>query len=94
VKLVWTDRAKDDLGEIISYIWAENRTAARQMRSRIETLALYLKSQPFMGRAGEIVGTREAIPHRSYRIVYKVGEGSVFILRIIHTSRQWPPVED
>ena len=94
MRLVWTNRAKRDLVEIVSYIWTDNPTAARKIRSRVETLAAYLKSQPFIGRMGAIVGTREAIPHPSYRIVYQVTGETVFILRIVHTSRQWPPVED
>ncbi len=50
-----------------------------------------LKHLPFMGRRGVISGTREIIPHESYRIVYQVEEQTVSILMIIHTSRQWPP---
>ena len=45
-------------------------------------------------RMGAVAGTREAIPHPSYRIVYQVTGETVFILRIVYTSRQWPPVED
>ncbi len=92
MKLVWTNRAKGDLGEIISYIWADNPASARKIRSRIETLAAYLGSQPFAGRTDAIAGTREAIPHPSYRMVYQVTGETVFILRVIHTSRQWPPL--
>lgn len=94
MRLVWTNRAKRDLREIVSYIWADNPTAARKIRSRVETVAVYLKSQPFSGRKGAIAGTREIVPHPSYRIVYQMTDETVFILRIVHTARQWPPVED
>ena len=93
MRLVWTNRAKRDLREIASYIWADNPTAAKKIRGRIETLAAYLRSQPLMGRMGVIAGTREAIPHPSYRIVYQVTGETVFILRIVHTAREWPPIE-
>ena len=92
MKLVWTTRAKNDLREIVIYIWFDNPDAAKRIRERIETTAAYLKSQPFMGRQGAIAGTREAIAHPSYRIVYRVTEETVFILSVLHTSRQWPPV--
>ena len=49
---------------------------------------------PYMGRPGELVGTRELIPHPSYRLVYEVREETVYILYLVHTSRQWPPVTD
>ena len=94
MKLVWTASAKRDLGEIVSYIWLENPAAARKVRKRIEATAAYLLSQPFMGRPGAIPGTKEALPHPSYRIVYAVTDGIVSILRMVHTSRQWPPDPD
>jgi toxin ParE1/3/4 len=92
--LIWTTSAKRELREIASYIWSDNPAAARRVRNRIEATAAYLKSQPFAGRSGAIPGTREAIPHPSYRIVYQVTGETVFILSVMHTSRQWPPVED
>ena len=92
MKLVWTAKARRELGEIVSHIWADNPAAAKRVRNRIETTAAYLKSQPFMGRSGAIAGTREAIPHPSYRIVYQVTDQTVSILSVVHTARQWPPV--
>ena len=94
MKLVWTASAKRDLGEIVTYIWFDNPTAAKRIRQRIEKTTRYLKSQPFMGRIGELPGTREAFPHPSYRIVYEVMDGTVLILRVVHTARQWPPTPD
>lgn len=94
MKLVWTTSAKLNLGEIVSYIAADNPTAARKIKGRIEGTVAYLARQPFMGRLGAIEGTREAIPHPSYRVVYRVAEDTVFVLAVVHTSRQWPPVTD
>ena len=94
MKLVWTARAKRELGDIIAYIWVDNPAAAKRVRSRIETTAAYLKSQPFMGRPGAVTGTREAIPHPGNRIVYQLTGETVFILSIVHTARQWPPVTE
>ncbi|MBA3448669.1 MAG: type II toxin-antitoxin system RelE/ParE family toxin [Pseudaminobacter sp.] len=94
MRLVWTASAKRELGEIVSNIWLDSPAAARRMRNRIEATAAYLRSQPFMGHLGAVTGTREAIPHPSYRIVYQVADETVSILSVIHTSRQWPPVED
>ncbi len=94
MKLVWPAQAKRELGDIVSYIWVDNPAAAKYVRKRVETTATYLKSQPFMGRQGAIAGTREAIPHPGYRIVYQLTEETVFILSIVHTARQWPPIAE
>jgi plasmid stabilization system protein ParE len=44
-----------------------------------------------MGRPGQIPGTRELIPHESYRVVYEVQADTVWILALVHTARLWPP---
>jgi plasmid stabilization system protein ParE len=48
---------------------------------------------PLVGHEGEVPGTRELTPHRSYRIVYDVEGDTVWILVLIHTARQWPPLQ-
>ncbi|MBL8582151.1 MAG: type II toxin-antitoxin system RelE/ParE family toxin, partial [Rhizobiaceae bacterium] len=92
MKLLWTAKARRELAGIVSYIWREDPAAARRMRSRIETTAAYLGSQPFVGRIGSIAGTREAIPHPSYRIINQIVDDTVCLLSVVHTSRLWPPL--
>lgn len=94
MKLLWTSSARNNLKEIITYIWRDNPAAARKIRARIESHAAYLSHQPLMGRPGAIPGTRETIPHPSYRLVYRIAEDVVFVLAVVHTSRQWPPVSE
>jgi len=50
-----------------------------------------LAEHPLLGRAGQIPGTRELIPHESYRVVYEVRAETVWILTLVHTARLWPP---
>lgn len=42
-------------------------------------------------RYRQIAGTRELIPHESYRLVYEVQADAVWILALVHTARLWPP---
>jgi len=45
-----------------------------------------------LGHEGEVPGTRELTPHMSYRLTYEVVDDTVWILVLIHTARQWPPL--
>jgi len=53
-----------------------------------------LTAHPKMGKPGKIPGTRELIPHESYRLVYEIDRGTVWVPTLIHTARQWPPVRE
>jgi plasmid stabilization system protein ParE len=61
------------------------------MDNRFSDAMSRLAQYPESGPAGIIAGTRELIPHQSYRIVYEQAENSIWILALVHTSRQWPP---
>jgi plasmid stabilization system protein ParE len=56
--------------------------------------AARLVDHPKLGKAGKIPGTRELIPHESYRLVYEIDGETVWLLALVHTARQWPPVRE
>jgi plasmid stabilization system protein ParE len=56
--------------------------------------AARLSEFPRSGVDGLVAATRELIPHSSYRLVYEIRAGTVWIVALIHTARQWPPVAD
>jgi len=49
---------------------------------------------PELGRPGWIPGTRELLPHQHYRLVYQIVGSEIRILSLMHTSRQWPHVDE
>jgi addiction module RelE/StbE family toxin len=58
---------------------------------RIEQLVKRLATFPESGRVGHIPGTRElVVPGLPYLVVYRVTPDAVEILRVFHTSRNWP----
>jgi len=93
VIVVWTPEAEQDRADIWNYIAADNPGAAVRMDELFRDAAARLGAHPQMGKAGKIVGTRELIPHKSYRLVYEIDAGTVWVLAIVHSARQWPPVQ-
>lgn len=73
------------------YIAADSPRAAARMDELFGKAAARLLDHPQLGRPGKIAGTRELIPHESYRIVYELHNDTVWILTLVHTARQWPP---
>ncbi len=92
MKVQWTPEAEQDRAEIIDYIAQNNPRAAASMDMLFTEAAARLGSFPHMARPGKIAGTRELIPHENYRLVYQVEGETVWVLALVHTARQWPPV--
>ena len=91
MKIIWTKEAAQDRADIWDYLHAVNPKAAIDMDNRFSDALSRLAQYPQSGPAGIISGTRELTPHQSYRIVYEQGLDAIWILALVHTSRQWPP---
>ncbi len=91
MRVVWTRQAEQDRAEVWDYIAADNPDAAVEMDELFSDAASRLSRHPMLGRPGRISGTRELIPHASYRLVYEIEAETVWILTLVHTARQWPP---
>jgi addiction module RelE/StbE family toxin len=94
LKVRWSDDADRDREEIVEYIWQDNPLAAERMDALFQAAATRLGRFPKLGREGTAPGTRELIPHPSYRLVYQLQGDDVVVLALVHTSRQWPPEPD
>lgn len=91
--LLWTPEAVRDRDDIYSYIELDNPLAALSLDELISERTTALREYPRMGRPGRTAGTFELIIHSSYMVVYELGEKQVRILNVVHTARQWPPLE-
>jgi len=94
MRVVWTPEAQQDRADIWDYIAADNPPAAARIDDLFSDAAARLAVHPNLGHTGKILGTREMIPHESYRLVYEIDGETVWILALVHTARQWPPVRD
>lgn len=91
VKVRWTRITLGDLESAYEYVKAERPSAAHALIDRIEEAVSSLRQYPDLGRKGRVEGTRElVIAHTPFVIPYRVAEGIVEILAVIHGARRWP----
>lgn len=93
VSLIWRETALDDLDVIVEYIALRDFGAANKLQATIEACAERLVDHPYLYRTGRIAGTREAVVHPNYVLVYRVGADAVEVVNVIHSRRQYPPGE-
>ncbi|CAK7069201.1 MAG: hypothetical protein DELT_01803 [Desulfovibrio sp.] len=93
----WTDPAWDDVDEISNYLieQEEDFHTAGEMISRILQAPEQLSSLPWSGKPGRVPETREfRVQKTRYALVYAVSGTTVFILRVMHSSRLFPPAPE
>ncbi|MGA9582069.1 MAG: type II toxin-antitoxin system RelE/ParE family toxin [Allosphingosinicella sp.] len=90
MKLVWRARALADLESLMSYIAERSEPAAERLQAAIEACASGLTQHPFLYRPGRVEGTREAVVHPNYILIYRVGAETVEIVRVVHSRQQYP----
>ncbi|MDR6127608.1 toxin ParE1/3/4 [Sphingomonas sp. SORGH_AS802] len=88
--LVWRNEAVTDLLDIFDYIAERNITAADRLLAMIEHMTEHLPDHPYIHRPGRVSGTREAIVHPNYILVYRVAADVVEILAVLHARQQYP----
>ncbi len=91
MKIRWLKGATRSLRAIHAHIALENPAVARRVVQRIKTSVARLKTFPASGRIGQVPGTMElVITNLPYIVVYRLSNETVEILRVFHTSTDWP----
>lgn len=92
----WTDPAWEDLNGISDYlIEQEDFQVADDMVVRILQAPEQLSLLPWSGKPGRIPETRELrVPKTRYALVYAISDSKIFILRVMHSSRLFPPASE
>jgi len=91
-RIEWTPLARRDIRAAFQYVAERNRAAADGILERIRRSIARLIDFPESGRTGRLEGTREiVVPGLPYVAICRVRDGNVEILRVLHTSRRWPP---
>jgi toxin ParE1/3/4 len=84
--LRWTNRALGRLDEIADFIAKDNPTRATTFVKELRKKVDILKSHQ-LGKAGRVFATKELVLHKNYLAVYRVKDGEVQILTILHTAQ-------
>lgn len=90
MNLLWRPLAQEDRDRIFDYVVQDNPQAAIDLDELFKKKANAIAEQPKLFKAGRIKGTREAVVHPNYVLVYQVSTDTVTILRVLHTAQAWP----
>jgi toxin ParE1/3/4 len=89
MNLVWTDRAKARLRDVLDFIAFDNPAAARVLARRVLAKSKRLEAFPLLGRP---VPEFQGLPFRELvvppcRVIYILREAQVVILTVIRSER-------
>ena len=87
--VLWHPEALEEFEAIIDFIDARNPPAAARLAATIRDTAERLPDHPFLYRSGRIPGTREAVVHPNYILVYRVGE-IIEVMGVVHARQEYP----
>lgn len=91
MKLAWSPFAIEDRTRIFDWIEADNPSSAIAVDTRIAQATGRLSRFPESGRPGRVEGTRELVIVRtSYIAAYRIADGTVTILRVLHSAQLLP----
>lgn len=90
VKIVWSDLAIDDLKNIHEYIAKDSKTYANKLITKLISRVDQLESFPISGRIVPEFNSDEIreLIEGNYRIIYKLNEEFIGVVRVHHSSKQ------
>ena len=90
----WADPAWEDIDELVGYLIGQEEDVqlVEEIVKRILQAPEHLSVMPWSGKPGRVPDTRELLVQKTrYSLVYAVSDTTVFILRVMHSSRLFPP---
>jgi|SRR3990167_2353864 len=92
VRIKITQHASNDLESLYEYITQDNPAAAKKTILKVLDAIESLKAFPTIGRSGRLPYTRElVISGTPFIVIYQIKEDIIFVIRVYHASRRWPP---
>jgi toxin ParE1/3/4 len=88
--IIWRASARADLAAIIRYIAEQDISAARRLKSHLESVVLPLAEHPYLYRSGRVPGTSELVAHPNFVLVYRVKADCVEVVSVLHSRQEYP----
>ncbi|GHE19739.1 type II toxin-antitoxin system RelE/ParE family toxin [Halomonas urumqiensis] len=86
----WRPHALNSLENIAAYLNERNPYAAEVLLYAIEQTVEALPQHPYLYRHGRVLGTREAVVHPNYLLVYRIAVDHIAIIDVLHARREYP----
>lgn len=80
--------ALEDRVRIMDYIATDNPQAAFDLDESFKRKAEQLIEHPKLHKVGRLKGTREAVVHPNYIMVYSIDDDRITILRVLHSAQK------
>lgn len=91
MRVIWSARASADFKQAIAFLAHESPSGAERVRQAAIKTAELLSQYPHAGREGALSETREkAVTSTPYRLIYRVRQDELEIIRFFHGARRWP----
>jgi toxin ParE1/3/4 len=90
IPIVWSERALDDLDNIIAYVGVRSPQAGLRLYELIEASVRPAGEFPDMFRKGRVRGTREIVAHPNYIVVYRATVRRILVVAVIHARQKYP----
>lgn len=86
----WRPQALEALETIAAYLSERNPYAAEALYQAIIATTEALPQHPYLYRPGRIAGTREAVVHPNYLVIYRVATDHIAIVDVLHARQEYP----
>lgn len=92
MRVSWLRTALANLDAIGNTIARDNPVAAHEAVQRIVAAIDALAGNPQLdvSRAGRVAGTRELVVTPNYLVPYRIKNGMLEVLRVMHARQHWP----
>ncbi len=89
-RIRWTADARVRYRTLIDHISKHNPSASKKIAARIRHVLEHAAQRPLMFRMGRVPGTREAVAHPNYIVVYRVEATTILVVAVLHARQIYP----